>query len=277
MQAKKKKNQLKAIPRKNTLLKAFVAFTFILMVVVNALANILPINNKGTGEISDFYKNLFAPAGLTFAIWGVIYLALASYTLYQFGILKNKNKPLKENLITKIGIYFSISSLANTLWIFAWHYQIIPLSMLLILVVLVCLIVINRAIVQEKLNSSEKLYIGLPFSIYFGWITVATIANFTTLLVSLGWGGFGISETLWTVIIISVGLIISAATVIRNRDIAYGLVIIWAYAGIWLKHISESGFAGAYPIVVNTVIVSILLLVLTEAYVLFSKQKQAVK
>ncbi|MEI7885029.1 MAG: tryptophan-rich sensory protein [Clostridia bacterium] len=273
MQAKKTKNQLKTVPRKNTLLKAFVALTFVLMVVVNALANILPINNKGTGEISDFYKNLFAPAGLTFAIWGVIYLTLALYSLYQFGLLSNKNKPLKEALIKKIGVYFSISSLANTLWIFSWHYQIIPLSMLLILVVLACLIMINRAIVKEKLNSNEQLYLGLPFSIYFGWITVAVIANFTTLLVSLSWKGFGISETIWTVIIILVGLIISAATIIRNRDFAYGLVIIWAYAGIWLKHTSTSGFAGAYPAVINTVVISIILLVVTEAFILIKPKK----
>lgn len=206
------------------------------MITVNALANILPINGRNTGEVSDAYKNLFAPAGITFSIWGLIYLLLAGYTLYQLGIFHKENYNKNEELLNKIGIYFSISSIANVAWILTWHYDLIGLSMVLMLVILCCLILINQNLKKENyLSTRDNIFIRIPFSIYFGWITVATIANATTLLVSFDWKGFGISEPIWTIIILVVGMFIGIATILKNRDIAYGLVIIWAYFGIWIK------------------------------------------
>lgn len=144
-------------------------------------------------------------------------------------------------------------------------------------VILVCLIIINQSIKKENLSFREKFFIKFPFSIYFGWITVATIANITTLLVSLSWDGFGISEPIWTVIIISVGSIIGIATVLRNRDIAYGLVLVWAYAGILIKHTSPSGFANQYIGIITTVIISIGLLMVTEIYVFLKAEKSGLE
>ena len=256
-----------------TSIKILVAITFIMMVTVNALANILPINGETTGGVSDAYKNLFAPAGITFAIWGVIYIALAAYTIYQTELFQKNKSNNSVDILEKVGLYFSISSIANSVWIFAWHFHLIPLSMLLMAVILGCLIVINQTITKEKLCGREKLFIKLPFSIYFGWITVATIANATTLLVSIGWDGFGISEPIWTVVIIFVGMFIGIATILRNRNFAYGLVIIWAYAGILIKHTSESGFANQYMQVITTVVVCIVLLIIAETYV-FSKVRK---
>jgi len=256
-----------------TSIKILVAITFIMMVTVNALANILPINGETTGGVSDAYKNLFAPAGITFAIWGVIYIALAAYTIYQTELFQKNKSNNSVDILEKVGLYFSISSIANSVWIFAWHFHLIPLSMLLMAVILGCLIVINQTITKEKLCGREKLFIKLPFSIYFGWITVATIANATTLLVSIGWDGFGLSEPIWTVVIIFVGMFIGIATILRNRNFAYGLVIIWAYAGILIKHTSESGFANQYMQVITTVVVCIVLLIIAETYV-FSKVRK---
>jgi hypothetical protein len=227
-------------------IRIITAVLFLLMVLVNALANTLPINGVQTGEVSDSFPNLFAPAGITFAIWGLIYLLLAGYSLYQIGLFQKKDSVLNGELVRKIGILFSVSSLANILWIFAWHYYKIPLTMVLMIIILVCLIMINLETRKYNLSLRDKFFVRLPFSIYFGWITVATIANVTTLLVSIGWDGFGISEPVWTVIIIVVGLAIAVLTIIRNKDIAYGLVIIWAYIGILIKHTAETGFAGAY-------------------------------
>jgi len=260
----------------NTAIKALTTVSFLVMVLINVLADIIPINGQGTGQVSDSYKNLFAPAGLTFAIWGLIYLLLAGYTLYQLGFFNLENKAVKEDLFEKVGLYFSISSIANVAWIFSWHYHLIALSMLLMVIILICLIWIVRHITNEELSLREKIFIRLPFSVYFGWITVATIANATTLLVSLGWDGFGISELTWTVIIIAVGLAIGLATMLKNRDMAYGLVIIWAYAGIYLKHTSVNGFAGKYPIVITTVIVSLVLLLIGEAYIFISKRTRRI-
>jgi hypothetical protein len=258
----------------DTMIKIIVAVTFLAMVVVNALANILPINGVNTGQVSDSYPNLFAPAGLTFAIWGLIYLLLAGYTLYHIGVLRGSTDIIRTGLLRKIGILFSVSSIANAAWIFSWHYGMIPLSMLLMVVILACLILINRMTSSERFSSGEYVFIRLPFSVYFGWITVATIANATILLVSLGWGGFGLTETTWTLIMLTAGLIIAVATMLKNRDIAYGLVIVWAYAGIWLRHTSSEGFGGQYPAVITTTIACIVLLLLAEAYLLISKRKK---
>ncbi len=255
-----------------TSVKISVAVTFVLMIVVNALANILPINGIGTGAISDSYQNLFAPAGITFSIWGIIYILLAAYTLYQIGYFQDKSSEAKGKLMDKIGIIFSLSSLANTVWIFTWHYMNIPLSMLLMLVILGCLIYINRMIYSAELDRKERIFISLPFSVYFGWITVATIANATILLVSLGWDGFVIPEPVWTIIILLVGLLIGCITLLRNRDYAYGLVLIWAYLGILIKHTATDGFAYSYFSVINTLVVCLIIFVLAELYLLFGKK-----
>lgn len=205
---------------------------------------------------------------------GLIYLLLAGYTLYQLGFFNLDTRGFKGDLLEKVGLYFSVSSIANATWIFSWHYHLIGLSVLLMLIILVCLILIVREINFVELSLREKIFIRLPFSVYFGWITVATIANATTLLVSLGWDGFGISEPTWTVIMIAVGLVIGITTMLRNRDIAYGLVIIWAYAGIFIKHISVSGFTGQYPAVITSLIVCIALLLIGGGYIFISERRQ---
>lgn len=261
-----------ATNEKQNNLRFFVVITFAIMVGVNILANALPINGQTTGEISDSYPNLFAPAGYTFAIWGLIYILLAAYSVYQLGIFKRSDIEADARLLNKIGIFFAISSIVNAMWIFAWHYKMIGLSLILIVTVLVLLIVINEEIRKRSLSLKEKLLIKIPFSVYFGWITVATIANVTTFLVSIKWKGFGIPETIWTIIIIIVGFLISSLVILRDKNISYALTIIWAYAGILVKHSSESGFNGKYPSVISVVSISIAFLVILTLYSLFVRK-----
>lgn len=254
-------------------LRYVVVITYVAMIIVNALANILPINGMGTGEVSDSYPNLFAPAGVTFAIWGVIYLLLAGYSLYQLGFFQKEKTPALTQLLTRVGTLFSISSVANILWIFAWHYKMILISLILMLIILGCLILINLRIRKEHLTGSQKLFIRLPFSVYFGWISVATIANVTTWLVDIGWGGFGISETAWTILILLVGIAIGILTTYTGKDIAYGLVFVWAYAGITLKHISPEMFDFQYPMVVYTALASIVFMLVAIILVIMKLMK----
>jgi hypothetical protein len=234
-------------------LKIWVLLTYLLMVSVNGMANALPINGQNTGQVSDAYPNLFAPAGLTFSIWGVIYLLLALYTIYQLGWISPESSKARGPLLQKVGWLFSLTSIANGAWIFAWHYHVQWLSLLLIVTILVLLIQINWILQKESFTLRELWMIRIPFGVYFGWITVATIANVTTLLVSMGWNGFGFSEVAWTVIILIVGSVIGLLTLRRNRNVAYGIVLIWAYGGILLKHASSDGFGAAYPMVMVTV------------------------
>lgn len=251
-----------------------VTITFILMVTVNALANILPIAGITTGAVSDSFPNLFAPAGITFSIWGIIYLLLALYTLYQLGMFQ-KNNSTDVSLLKQVGSFFAFSSVLNSIWIFCWHYNVIFLSVILMLLILLSLIAIHLVLRNKPMTLKERFFIKLPFSIYFGWITVATIANITALLVTMNWSGWGLSEPVWTSTLIIVGTLIGITTAILARDIPYVLTLIWAFAGILIKHTSASGFAMSYPIVINTVRGALVILVATIVLILFMKKKQA--
>jgi hypothetical protein len=233
---------------------------FIFMVALNALANILPINGVDTGAVSDSYPNLFAPAGVTFAIWGVIYLLLGVYTIYQ---LMPKDEDMRE-LTRKLALPYIVTSLANGAWILAWHYGMIPVSMILMLVILASLIYIGGAIFRRNLTKVQMFLVAVPFSVYFGWISVATIANATVLFVDMGWKGFGIPEAIWTATVMAVGALVASIIMITRRDAAYGFVFIWAYGGILLKHTSEAGFNGQHVLVVLSAAAFIALFTMLE-------------
>jgi hypothetical protein len=236
---------------KKIFIKILVVVTYIAMVVMNFLANALPINNRGTGEISNAYPNLFAPAGPAFSIWGLIYLLLGIYVIYQF--VKKDQKT--EEVIQKINPFFIVTSLANISWIFAWHYDYIAISVAVMAVLLILLIKIADIIRLGNFTTIEKVSIWAPFSIYFGWITVASIANITVFLVSIGWNGFGLADFVWTSIILLVGALIGILRMNKDKNIAYGLVLVWAYSWILFKHLSLSGFDGQYQSIIVTAIV----------------------
>ncbi len=244
------------------------------MIGVNAAANAVPINGVNTGVVSDSYPNLFAPSGITFSIWGLIYLLLGMYTLYQFGLFQ-KDKGKKNNTYFKlINPYFILSSVANTAWIFAWHYFQIGLTVILMSVILFSLIKIADVINRSTFRPKETLFIRAPFSIYFGWITVATIANITAFLVGLGWDGFGIPQQSWMIIILFVGTLIGIVRTLKDKNIMYGMVFVWAYFGIWIKHTSSAGFNNQYKEVIATVVFCPMLFLIANGFV-FLKKKTA--
>src|SRR5690625_3044629 len=197
-----------------TATKVEVTLAYVAMIAMNALANILPINGITTGEVSDKYTNLFAPTGLTFSIWSVIYILLLGFVLYQWGLFRGESEKREdeERLIQSVRIPFIVSSIANILWLLAWHYDFIGVSTLLMLVLLGSLIRIAKLFEGKNLSVRNYLFLRLPFSIYFGWITIATIANVTTMLVSWGWEGFGLSQATWTVIVLILGAVIGLWT-----------------------------------------------------------------
>jgi hypothetical protein len=203
--------------------------TLLLTITVNGLANALPINGLSTGEVSDSFGALFTPAGYVFAIWGVIYLTLAVFSVYQILPSQKNNARLD-----RIGIWFILSNLFNGGWILAWHYLQFPLSLLIMLGLLVSLLMIYQrlGIGVSKSNPRERWLVDMPFSIYLGWISVATIANVSVVLLDLNWSGFGISETLWTVLVLVVGTILGILMTIRRSEVFYPFVLIWAFIGI---------------------------------------------
>lgn len=244
------------------LVKILVIVSFVGMIGVNAAAVLLPLNNISTKEVSHLYPNLFTPAPFTFSIWSIIYLALTGFVIYQINPTKKEKGILTTSLFLKIRFTFIFSCIVNILWIFSWHYLNLGLSVLLMLLLLVSLIYVNRLIRTNKLNSRENLFIHIPFSLYFGWITVATIANITAFLVAYNWDGFGLSPATWTILILVIGILVAITVVIQNKDYVYPLVILWAYGGILANHLSSTGFGGQYySIMIVTVTCMVFLLV----------------
>lgn len=196
---------------------------FAIMVFVNYLANALPLNEKTTAQLSEQYPNLFVPSGITFSIWGVIYLMLLIFVIIQF-------RETNKDIVQKVGWVFVISCAFNSLWIVAWHYEQLVLSVLIMLGLLVSLIIINYRFKSLSLSVSKA-----AFGTYLGWVCIATIANLTALLVSYNWGAWSFSQQTWTIIMISVGAIITAVTLYRLNNPFVGLAVLWAFLGIVTK------------------------------------------
>lgn len=247
--------------------KMMILLAYLFMVTMNILANAIPLNGINTGQVSDLYENLFAPAGYTFSIWGLIYFLLFIYVIDHF-----LDKEYKEK--SNISIYFIISSIANGLWIITWHYEYIGLSLIFMVVILLSLIKIRREIDKNPPAHHKIFQRKIPFSVYFGWITVATIANVTVLLVSLGFKNPIFSEVAWLNIILVIGIIISGLTLWMYKDVYYGLVILWAYIGILSKHLSEEGFSAMYESAIVTLIICLVLITGEIAYIIYYNQKK---
>ncbi|EKE29764.1 MAG: hypothetical protein ACD_2C00103G0001 [uncultured bacterium (gcode 4)] len=256
---------------KNLVIIIISGISYISMVFINYLANALPINNRNTWAISNSYPNLFTPAWYTFSIWGLIYLMLLAYLIYQFICLKKKRPKMLEDIQNKINILFTASSIANISWIFAWHYDFIWLSVIIMIILLALLINITDQIRSLKITTQEKLFISTPFSIYFWWITVAAIANITVYLVSIGWNGFWIQDYIWTIVILLAWTMIGILRMHKDKNIAYGMVLIWAYIGILIKHVSGAGFDWKYPSIIITLIICLLLYVFYIVKMYFKK------
>lgn len=246
--------------------KIFATIAYLGVLVINYLANALPINDVTPGGVSDSYPNLFAPAGITFSIWGVIYLLLGLFLLYQFGVFGARRD---DDLIKKVNYYFILTSIANMLWIFAWHFDYIGVSLILMLTLLFGLIKISNLIFdasKKRFSGKDYFFIRLPFSIYFGWITVATIANIVIFLVSINWNNFGLSNHLWTMIVLGVGALIGLGMALSKKDSAYLVVFIWAYAGILIKHVTVLG--AKYSLIITTILFCMTLFVLALGFLL---------
>jgi hypothetical protein len=249
-----------------TLLSANVV-AFLAVVVVNALAGSTKLlNDRNTAGVSALYPSLITPAGFTFAIWGIIYALLFVFVVFQ--LLPGHRQDVFHS---QVGYLFVLSSVFNIIWLFLWQYDYIAESVLLMFALLASLIAIylRLRIGKSEVPLGEKLSVHLPFSVYLGWITIASIANVASALVSVKWNGFGISATTWAVLVLAIALIITLAVLATRRDVAYGLVIIWALLGIIANQ-------GKHPDVATTAeVASIITLIAVITVVLVSRLKHA--
>lgn len=243
------------------LIKAGAILFYVFMVAMNGLANVLPFGGKTTGEVSADYPNLFTPTGFTFGIWGVIYLLLGGFVIH---VLIAKESVVTDSSFRILIVLFAISSILNVSWLLAWHYDAILLSVLIMIALLVA---VGLASFYAEAGGTLA---RIAFGTYFGWISIALIANMTVLLEKIGFEGFGIDKVNWLVLILLIGLLIGLLVLFRFRDVAYGLVFIWAYAGILVKHVSSTGWDRAYPSAILVLVVCLIGLSVMTGYVFFT-------
>lgn len=217
---------------------ALASFGFVL--VMNAVASVLPLSGLSVGEVSRRYDTLFAPIDFTFGIWGLIYLGL---TVYSFAQLATDTSTIRA-----ITPWFIGANLLNGCWIIVWRLELLWLSALILALLLFSLYRINRITTAKRTDLASTVLVRVPFAIYFGWVTVATIANISSLLVQLGFGdGLWLSAQTWTVVILVVAVLIGSATALMNSSPSYSLVLLWAFWGIYSRHISSSEWDQQYP------------------------------
>jgi hypothetical protein len=234
-------------------------------IAVNFLANALPFNGLTTAVISDQFEVLFVPAGYVFAIWGLIYVGLLAFAVYQL-LPAQRNNPRLE----RIGWLFVLASLANATWLVAWHYEQFALSVVVMLSLLALLVAIylRLDIGRARVTRAEKWCVDVPFSIYLGWISVATIANISDLLYYWQWDGLSIAPEVWAVIMLIVAAVLAGAMMLTRGDIAFLLVIVWAFVGIAVK---QSGV----PLVANAALILAGLVLLMIPVGLWYRQRTA--
>ncbi len=203
---------------------------------INGAANALPIGGQTTGEVSAAYPNLFTPASVTFSIWGLIYLALAGFLIHQWRKLMGQGK---AEATETLGATFVLSCVFNGVWLIAWHYGQIALSLLFMIGLLVSLVLIYTRLQnmrKRNVTPQDRWLVYAPFGLYIGWISVATIANVSAFLVSIGFRGGPFSELAWTLVMIGIAFLLGSTFLLIRRDPFPTLVFFWAFTGIALRH-----------------------------------------
>jgi translocator protein len=237
-----------------SLLRLANIIAFIVTLTINGLAGTTVLNGRTTAQVSDLYANPFTPAGYVFAIWGIIYTLLGVFVIYQ-ALPKQKEKPFQK----QIGALFLLSSVLNVVWLFLWQYDYIVVSVFVMFALLATLtaVYLRLKIGKSNIPLTEKLGVHLPFSVYIGWITVASIANVAAALVYVGWSGFGLNAQTWTIIAMAAALIVTLAVIVARKDVAYSLVVVWALFGIAAKQNLDPNVALTAEVAIVAILVAL--------------------
>lgn len=251
---------------KKLYVKLLVIISFFTVIIVNILSFVMPINNNNVAQIAAYYPNYFTPSNFSYIIWIVIYLLLAAFTYYQY-------KTPRDSLIDDESMYlirtgFIVYCILNFVWMFSWLFDYLALSGLASLMAVNFLGHICRKIYKSDLSDKDRIFVKLPFGILYGWICIATVSNIVILFYSIGWKDPGYH----TVCAILTFIIVAAFTIaqtFRNKDIAFGLTVIWSYIGTLVKHIAGEELDHPYPYVVPFLIICIVLMSGCIVYLVF--------
>ncbi|WP_159469968.1 tryptophan-rich sensory protein [Dyadobacter sp. 3J3] len=228
----------------------------IITIIMNYLSNTGIFNQSTMASVSAKYQNLFTPAGYAFSIWGLIYIGLIAFAIYQSqGLFNSKETP---DVVGKIGWMFVLSCVANCLWILAWLYDYTGASVIIMTALLLslCSIVVRTRMEFDLITFKRVALEWWPFAMYFGWITVAIIANVAAYLTKIQWDGFGISAVNWTIIMILAAMFINLF-VTWNRNLRESASVgIWALIAVAVAN-WELNKTVAYSAIIASVIIFI--------------------
>ena len=244
--------------------RIIIIISLALMLVINILAEALPINGVTTGEISDRFQIYFVPAPYVFSIWILIYLALIGFCVYSL-----TPQGLTDQKIDDITWWFVASCLFNVSWLFLWHYFQFTLTLIPIFGLFISLFIIYLRLQIGVVRRSFKqmLLIDVPYGIYLSWATVAVVANVSQVLYALGWNGASMNAQIWAVLMIWVSSLMGMSTIYTRREVAFPLVLVWAFIGIWVKNTDA-------PLVANMALtMAIVLVIITFGRFIFVKRE----
>lgn len=203
--------------------------------LVNTLSNIFPPDGQNVGEIANTILSgvLITPANYAFAIWGLIYLGLIAYGIYQL-----KPNQRKDPTIQRVNGLLIVACVAQMIWIFLFTFQAFSLSVVAMLGILLPLIgsYLTLRTGNPSVNHQRRWFAQYPFSIYLAWISVATVVNVASALYAAGWSGWGLDGEAWTSVMIVVSAVIAALVVLSRQDAPFTLVFVWAYGAIAARH-----------------------------------------
>ena len=231
---------------------------FLITVFVNYASTVFLFGDTDTGDVSDEYSTLFTPADYAFSIWGLIYLALGAYVVYQAFWAREDQK-----IYNQLAPLLMVNLLANSLWLPTFQYEQIALSIIFMLVILGTLIQLQIMLTKDtSLPPRERAWVRVPFSLYLGWISVATITNIAVFVKYSGWEIPDASESTWVVIMASVGALLAVIVARATRDWIYPLVFAWAFVAIAVKQVgNELIFPVTLGLAAGLVVLSVVVLV----------------
>ena len=213
-----------------------VVIFYLLTILMNYISQAIPFNGQTNGEVSDKYATLITPAGYAFSIWGVIFLALGAYAYFQAFVADSSTK-----IYDSIAPWLIVAFIATSAWLPVFQYEMISFSVIFMLIILGSLIQISIMLTKDRtMSRRENALVRIPFGLYLGWISVATIVNISVLAKYTQWNLLGISEANWLLIMITVGFVLAVLVSVATGNLVYSLVFVWAFVAIAVKHFDEN-------------------------------------
>ncbi|HET7728288.1 MAG TPA: hypothetical protein VFK54_13290 [Candidatus Limnocylindrales bacterium] len=234
--------------------------SFVFAIALNGAANALPLNGQTTAEISDRFRVFVIPAGYVFSIWGVIYLGQLAFVVHTL-----RPSRRADSLLRRLGLLPALAAVLNGTWIVAWHWNLYPLSLAIMLGLLGTLIAIHRrggfsrtARPSSGLRGGDRWAVQVPFSIYLGWISIATITNVAVVGNAANVPTFGLEPSFVAALVLAGGIALAAVVAALAADLAFATVVAWAYAGIFVKE-SAAGTSFVPVVAIAGVVVAVAL------------------